>query len=374
MHQLIASPYNGTFLIARPGSKGGMRIPRTLYEELASTAESSSPLPAWLLDHARTAWGLDLDLEGTVMRETVLVRPETRLGYGRATYEINKGCNFNCEHCYLAERKFEGLSWPDKVRLLHLLRDAGVLWLQFTGGEPLIDRDFTEAYTLAHRSGMLIEILTNGSRLHRPEIINLLSDLPPHKVTVSLYGATSDSFDALTRKPGAFKLVEKGLIAAHEAGLALELALIITRHNAHELNTMRALTERYGAGRQEYSTISPTYTGTPEPLAAQAPGFLDKTSVFKGCPAGHTFFHVDPHGLATMCKVGRDNPVDLMTEGLNGLLRLPGIADAQMLRTGGCGGCQLSGTCRVCRPLAKAYQEAKAPLNTYCQHGEEETQ
>ncbi|MET8345400.1 radical SAM protein [Streptomyces microflavus] len=373
MHQLIASPYNGTFLIARPGSKGGMRIPRTLYEELASTAESSSPLPAWLLDHARTAWSLDLDLEGTVMRETVLVRPETRLGYGRATYEINKGCNFNCEHCYLAERKFEGLSWPDKVRLLHLLRDAGVLWLQFTGGEPLIDRDFTEAYTLAHRSGMLIEILTNGSRLHRPEIINLLRELPPHKVTVSLYGATPDSFDALTRKPGAFKLVEKGLIAAHEAGLALELALIITRHNAHELEAMRALAERYGAGRQEYSTISPTYTGTPEPLAAQAPGFLDKTSVFKGCPAGHTFFHVDPHGLATMCKVGRENPVDLMTEGLDGLFRLPGIADAQMLRTGGCGGCQLSGTCRVCRPLAKAYQEAKAPLNTYCQHGEEET-
>ncbi|MFD4000757.1 hypothetical protein [Streptomyces rubiginosohelvolus] len=155
MHQLIASPYNGMFLIARPGSKGGMRIPRTLYDELASIAESNSPLPAWLLDHARTAW--KVDLAGAVMRDAVLVRPETRLGYGRATYEINKGCNFNCEHCYLAERKFEGLPWPDKTRLLHLLRDAGVLWLQFTGGEPVIDRDFVDAYTLAHRSGMLGE-------------------------------------------------------------------------------------------------------------------------------------------------------------------------------------------------------------------------
>ncbi|MFJ3815134.1 radical SAM protein [Streptomyces sp. NPDC090056] len=370
MHQLIVSPYNGTFLIARPGSKGGMRIPRTLYEELASIAESSSPPPAWLLGHARTAW--NVDLAGAVMRDAVLVRSGTGLGYGRATYEINKGCNFNCEHCYLAERKFEGLPWPEKVRLLRLLRDAGVLWLQFTGGEPLIDRDFVDAYTLAHRSGMLIEILTNGSRLHRPEIIGLLHDLPPHKVTVSLYGATPDSFDSLTRRPGAFKLVEKGLVAAREAGIALELALIITRHNAHELDAMRALAERYGASRQEYGTISLTYTGTPEPPAAQAPGFLDETGVFEGCPAGHTFFHVDPHGLATMCKVGRENPVALMSEGLNGLLRLPGIADAQTLRTGGCDGCRLSGTCRVCRPLAKAYQEAKAPLNTYCQHGSEE--
>ncbi|MCD9903152.1 radical SAM protein [Streptomyces sp. MT29] len=292
MHQLIASPYNGTFLIARPGSKGGMRIPRTLYEELAATAEgSSNPLPAWLLDQARTAWGLDL--ADAVMRDTVLVRSGTGLGYGRATYEINKGCNFNCEHCYLAERKFEGLPWPDKARLLHLLRDAGVLWLQFTGGEPLIDRDFVDAYTLAHRSGMLIEILTHGSRLHRPEIIGLLRDLPPHKVTVSLYGATPDSFDALTRKPGAFKLVEKGLIAAREAGIALELALIITRHNAHELDAMRALAERYGAGRQEYGTISPTYSGTPEPLAARADGRISTNLANRNGHARHTSMNVD---------------------------------------------------------------------------------
>lgn len=53
---------------------------------------------------------------------------------------------------------------------------------------------------------------------------------------------------------------------------------------------MRALADRYEAGRTEYGTISPTYSGTPEPLAAQAPGFLDNTSVFTGCPAGHTFF------------------------------------------------------------------------------------
>ncbi|WP_414506482.1 radical SAM protein [Streptomyces sp. NEAU-L66] len=372
MHQLIVSPHNGTFLVARPGARAGMQIPRAMYGQLASIAESSNRLPAWLLDGARTAWGLDL--AGLPTRDAVMVRPETRLDYGRATYEINKGCNFNCEHCYLAERKFEGLPWEGKARLLHLLRDAGVLWLQFTGGEPLIDRDFMDAYALAYRFGMLIEVLTNGSRLHRPEVIEMLRELPPHKVTVSLYGATPDSFDSLTRKPGAFRLVEKGLIAAREAGIALELALIITKHNAHELDAMRALADRYGAGHTEYGTISPTYSGTPEPLAAQAPGFLDKTSVFKGCPAGHTFFHVDPHGLATMCKVGRDNPIDLMAEGLDGLLRLPGIADAQMLRTGGCGGCQLSGTCRVCRPLAKAYQEAKAPLNTYCQHGSEEAQ
>ncbi|MGR8010321.1 radical SAM protein [Streptomyces hypolithicus] len=367
MHQVIASPQHDKFVIVRPGARKGMQIPRAMYRELSGAASEGRPVPPWLADAARQAWGLELSEQSS--KGTILVRPITRQNYSRATYEINKGCNFNCEHCYLAERKFSGISRGEKNRLLAMLRDAGVLWLQFTGGEPTIDQDFGHAYRQAYGMGMMIEILTNGSRLHRPETIDLLSSMPPHKVTVSLYGASAESFDSLTRKPGAFELLRKGLRAAQEAGVSLELALIITKHNAHEVDAMRAMGERYAATFTEYANISPTYDGNPEPLAAQAPGFLDKSTVFKGCPAGHAFFHVDPHGFATMCKVGRENPVNLMTEGLDGLLRLPAIADAQMLRSGGCSGCQLSATCRVCRPLAKAYQEAKAPLETYCQHG-----
>ncbi|GAA1922250.1 hypothetical protein GCM10009716_33510 [Streptomyces sodiiphilus] len=367
MHQVIASPQHDRFVIVRPGSRKGMQIPSTMYRDLAEAVQNGTPVPDWLADAARTAWGVDIS--GEPSKGTALVRPVTRLNYSRATWEINKGCNFNCEHCYLAERKFEGLPRDEKSRLLEMLRDAGVLWLQFTGGEPTIDRDFRDAYREAYGMGMMIEILTNGSRLHQTETVELLSAMPPHKVTVSLYGASPESFDSLTRKPGAFKLLSKGLKAAKEAGVSLELALIITKHNAHEIEAMRAIAEEYATTYSEYGNISPTYDGNPEPLAAQAPGFLNKSTVFKGCPAGHTFFHVDPHGFVTMCKVGRENPINLMVEGLPGLLRLPGIADAQMLRSGGCGGCKLSATCRVCRPLAKAYQEAKAPLETYCQHG-----
>ncbi|MET7637678.1 radical SAM protein [Streptomyces sp. NPDC005438] len=367
MYQVIASPQGEKFIVGRPGARRGMQIPYAMHKELFDALGKERVVPRWLADGARQAWGIEIS--GRAVKDCVLVRPLTPLNYSRATWEINKGCNFNCEHCYLAERKFEGLPREEKDRLLLLLRDAGVLWLQFTGGEPTIDRDFAHSYRKAYGLGMFIEILTNGSRLHRPEIIDLLSAMPAHKVTVSLYGASSESFDSLTRKPGAYRLLMKGLKAAKEAGVSLDLALIITRHNVHELEAMRKIADEYAAAYSEYANMSPTYDGNPEPLAAQAPGFLDKSTVFQGCPAGHTFFHVDPYGFATMCKVGRENPVNLMVEGLAGLTRLPAIADAQMLRSGGCGGCRLSATCRVCRPLAKAYQEAKAPLNTYCQHG-----
>ncbi|MFI6409766.1 radical SAM protein [Streptomyces sp. NPDC050548] len=366
MHQVIVSPQHDKFVVVRPGARQGIQIPYAMFRELSKAVEDGESVPGWLADAARQAWGVELS--GNSSKEAVLARALTPLNYSRASWEINKGCNFNCEHCYLAERKFAGLPLDGKRELLSLLRDAGVLWLQITGGEPTIDRDFLAAYEHAYRMGMMIEILTNGSRLHRPEVVDLLKDMPPHKVKVSLYGATVESFDSLTRKPGAFKLLLKGLKSAKDAGIPLELTLIVTKHNAHEVDSMRAMAADYAETYSEYSNISPTYDGTSEPLATQAPGLLDKSSVFGGCPAGHTFFHVDPHGFATMCKIGRENPISLVAEGLDGLFRLPAIADAQMLRTGGCSGCQLSGTCRVCRPLAKAYQAAKAPLENYCQH------
>lgn len=310
MHQLIASPQQSTHLLARPGVKHGVQLPAAHYEELAGAAREGARVPGWLAETARTVW--DIDLDGHPMKTTVLVRPHTALRYSRVTWEINKGCNFNCEHCYLAQRKFEGLSLPDKIRLIDLMRDAGVLWLQFTGGEPTIDRHFQTAYAHAYQQGMLLEILTNGSRLHLPPLLDLLTVMPPHKVTVSLYGATEEAADSLTRTPGSFRRVLKGLKAAREAGIRVEIALIITQHNAHQVDAMREIAATYGTSYSEYGNISPTYDGQPDPLATQAPDFLDRSTVFGGCPAGHTFFHADPFGMATMCKVGREHPIDLM--------------------------------------------------------------
>ncbi|MBC7269377.1 MAG: radical SAM protein [Streptomyces sp.] len=367
MHDLIASPQQRTYLVARPGVRRGVQLRAAQYDELASTAAEDALIPGWLVDAAKTAW--ELDLAGRTMRGTVIVRPRTRLNYSRASWELNKGCNFNCEMCYLAQRKFEGLPWTGKARLIDMLCEAGVLWLQLTGGEPTIDRDFLKAYTYAYERGMLLEILTNGSRLHRDDVLDTLTRMRPHKVTVSLYGASDEAADSLTRTQGSFRLVMKGLEAARAAVIPVELTLIITKHNEHEAEAMREIAREYAHGFSEYGAISPTYDGQPDPLAAQSPHFLGGNTVFQGCPAGHTFFHVDPFGLATMCKVGRENPINFMETGITGLLGLPAVADTQMLRTGGCSGCQLSGTCRVCRPMAKAYQKAKAPLENYCQNG-----
>lgn len=152
--------------------------------------------------------------------------------------------------------------------------DAGVLWLQLTGGEPLIDKFFPQVYELAYELGMMISISSNGSRLSSRKILELLTARRPYRLTLSVYGATAESYDGLTRRRGSF-------------------------------------------------------------------------AAFTGCNAGHTFFHVDPHGLASMCKGGRDPQIPLMEEGVEGLRRLGAVADSLLLRQGGCTGCTVSGTCGV---------------------------
>lgn len=367
MYTLIASPFLDHHLVVRPGQPQGLRIGRIRYLELADAAAAGGDCPQWLVDAARRAW--DLDLAGQPAERVLLVRGESAYGYGRASYELNLGCNYDCEHCYLGLKRFEGLPWPDRQRLLHVMRDAGVLWLQLTGGEPLVDRLFTDVYGLAYELGMMLSVSTNGSRLHDPRILELLTRCRPYRIVVSVYGATEATYDGLTRRRGSWRQFDRGLRAAVEAGLPLRLNLVLTRTNAHEEDAMVELAEGYGLPHVTYSNLSPTIYGGAEVLPAQSTAHPRARRPFTGCNAGHTFFHADPHGRASICKVGRDPAVDLIAEGVAGLRRLGAIADGLMLRTGGCSGCQLSGSCTVCRPLARLYQQAKAPLNTYCQHG-----
>jgi MoaA/NifB/PqqE/SkfB family radical SAM enzyme len=252
------------------------------------------------------------------------------------------------------------------------MRDAGVLWLQITGGEPTIDPMFLDAYSLASELGMLLTISTNGSRLWRPEILDALSRMPAYRIVVSVYGATAVSYDGLTRRRGSFAKFTRGMNAAIEAGLPLRLNLVVTEYSAQEEAAMIEMAERWGLEHNTYVNMSPTIYGGAESLPAQSAAHLRRRKIFSGCNAGHTFFHADPHGKASICKVGRDPSVDLIAEGAAGLRRLGVIADSLQLRTGGCSGCNLSGSCGVCRPMAKIYQEAKAPLASYCRHGQRE--
>jgi len=271
-HQLIASPYPDGHVVVRPGHHGAVRIGAARYAELRDAAPDA-PLPAWLTGPVRAGWGADLS--GHLIRDTVLVRPETPYGYARASYEVNLGCNYDCEHCYLGDKMFAGMDWPGRERLLQVMADAGVLWLQLTGGEPLIDPLFAETHAAAWDMGMMIMISSNGSRLDQPRTLDLLTTRRPYQLALSLYGATEESYDGMTRRRGSFRRFMRGLAAAHEAGLPMRINIVVSNRNAHEIPAMKAIAVRHGIPAFEFTKYQPHHPrrrrGTAQPGQESAP-------------------------------------------------------------------------------------------------------
>ncbi|WP_198345802.1 radical SAM protein [Nocardiopsis gilva] len=315
MHELIVAPFLDSYLVLRPGRANGMKLPAHRYLELAD-APAGSTVPGWLAAAADRAFGLDL--ADQPLTPTVLIRKPSPYGYVRASYELNLGCNYDCEHCYLGLKRFEGLPWPQRERLLHIMRDAGVVWVQLTGGEPLIDKLFPDVYQLAYELGMMISISSNGSRLSNPHILDLLTSRRPYRLTLSVYGATEDSYDGMTRRRGSYRKFIKGLDAAVEADLPVQLSVVVSERNADEVDAMVDMATSRGISHHVYVNMSPTIYGDGSVLTTQSAEHLRERKPFTGCNAGHTFFHADPHGRASICKIGRDDAIDLMSEGIEG--------------------------------------------------------
>ena len=76
--------------------------------------------------------------------------------------EITRRCNFDCVHCYLGRAEsrtdkipgeFETGQWK---AVIDEIVAAGCLFLLFTGGEPLLRKDFSDIYVYAKKKGLII--------------------------------------------------------------------------------------------------------------------------------------------------------------------------------------------------------------------------
>ncbi|MER5996244.1 radical SAM protein, partial [Streptomyces viridosporus] len=258
MHHLIPSLFLEQHVLLRPGHKNGLLLPEANHEELRFH-DPTQPAPAWLANTVRDQWGMDM--AGQPTGDFLLVRQPPPCGYGKASWEVNLGCNYACKHCYLGLEVNSGMPLPDKLRCLDMMAEAGVLWLQITGGEPTIDKDFLHSYRHAFELGMMLTVSTNGSLLWRENTLRLFEECPPCRVTVSMYGATKTSYDELTQRSGAWDLFVQGMNAARHARLPLRMSVIVTEDNAHEETAMIDLCERWGVEHEVYTNMTPTIYG-----------------------------------------------------------------------------------------------------------------
>ena len=307
----------------------------------------------------------------------------------RASIDLTYRCNNDCRHCWLrlpanaAEREQE-LTGDEIRRIADEARAMGCREWAISGGEPMLRPDFPEVFDYLTRAARTYTINTNGT-LITPEIARLLT----RKGTkmVALYGATAPVHDHITRKPGSFEALIRGIRYLREAGAGFLVQIIPMRDNYHQYEEMvslgKSFSPHYRVGApwlylsacgspQRNAEICRQRLDPKEVVALDQPETAEEESgdssssahraslpaddrLFAVCIAARLDFHVDPYGGMTFCSFIKDPA--LRFDLRKGTLRqawdefIPGLADT--VRGGteyreNCGGCERRRDCRWC--------------------------
>ena len=129
----------------------------------------------------------------------------------------------------------------------------GTLWVLLTDGEPLLRPDFAEIYLMPILKGLLISVFTNAT-LIREEHIQLFTKYPPRDMEISIYGGDQATYEAVTRTPGSFKALLRGLDALFQAGIRPHLKAMAMHANFQNLQSIPALSQAHS---DEYCRFGP---------------------------------------------------------------------------------------------------------------------
>ena len=160
--------------------------------------------------------------------------------YGRVIHDlrvsITDRCNYKCIYCRTGEfgAQYPELGIDEYLRLIGLFVDLGITKVRLTGGEPLLRRSvldlIRELAGLRTLSGAPLDLAltTNGHLLEG--LASPLKAAGLNRATVSMDAVDAAVFERITRVPGSFAAVLKGIRAARSAGLTpLKINCVLLR-------------------------------------------------------------------------------------------------------------------------------------------------
>jgi pseudo-rSAM protein/SPASM domain protein len=165
-------------------------------------------------------------------------------------WNLTKGCNLHCEHCYAAADcdAAEGeLTTAEGKRLLDDLAAYGVPVVLFSGGEPLVRDDLAELVEYAVDVGLRPVLSTNGTLITR-ERARRLRDAGLAYAGVSVDGKRERN-DAFRGQEGAFDAALRGIEACLDVGLKTGLRYTITERTAGDFEEVVELLYDVGVDR-----------------------------------------------------------------------------------------------------------------------------
>ncbi|MDR0797205.1 MAG: radical SAM protein [Nitrososphaerota archaeon] len=181
-------------------------------------------------------------------------------------WDFTHRCNLRCKHCYSnsgsgEEEGFEGeLNTEQALAVVDQLADAHVTALAFSGGEPLMRRDFFQIASHAADRGLYVSLASNGTLLTK-ENVQKLKDARVNYVDISIDGATAKTHDEFRGVEGAFEKAVVGLRNCVDADICTCIATTVGKNNVAELPGIIDLAEQFKVERFTYFNFIPSGRG-----------------------------------------------------------------------------------------------------------------
>lgn len=164
-------------------------------------------------------------------------------------WDYTRICNLKCKHCYARADKLahDELTTDQRKEVVDQLYDAGVAALSFSGGEPLMQKDFFEIASYASSKHMYVTVATNGTLITK-EVARKMKECGVKYAETSFDGP-HEVHDEIRGMKGTFEKSLAGLRNCIDEGIMTGMAMTVMRDNVAYVPEMVDLARDTGVDR-----------------------------------------------------------------------------------------------------------------------------
>jgi len=151
-----------------------------------------------------------------------------------ASIELTSNCNLRCELCYLDNFEEKGLSIEKLKDVAYQLKENGVLFISFTGGEIFTRKDTIELIRFYYDLGFVIEIKSNALLLNE-NLIEQLGKIYILDFQISIYEVDNMN-STYTNSHYNFTKLKNNLCDLVQHNIPLTLSVLVGKHNINNID------------------------------------------------------------------------------------------------------------------------------------------
>jgi GeoRSP system radical SAM/SPASM protein len=152
-------------------------------------------------------------------------------------WAITNKCNFKCSHCYSRNDPSDELDKNSLFKCIEHVAKAGVLSINFGGGEPLLRKDLLEIAEFASQQGLQVSMNSNGYLIDENRAV-MLKKYGFSKVGISIDSHLPQVHDSFRGVHGSHEKAVKALSYLNEVGIETSISTVICRINFKDINAL----------------------------------------------------------------------------------------------------------------------------------------